>query len=96
MSKIVRLPKRAQVKLADTWDLSSLCASDEAWEKEFARLDKLIPGFEKFKGLVVVQGGTLDEGQGFEKLKVDAELYVSNRAHWLKEMEGARQVETVP
>lgn len=50
MSKILRLPKRSKVKPGDTWDLSSLCASDEAWEKEFARLDKLIPGFEKFKG----------------------------------------------
>jgi len=59
-------------------------------------ISKIVDGFEKFKGLVVVQGGTLDEGQGFEKLKVDAELYVSNRADWLKEMEGAKQVETVP
>ena len=50
MSKILRLPKRSKVKPADTWDLSSLSASDEAWEKEFVRLDKLIPGFEKFKG----------------------------------------------
>jgi oligoendopeptidase F len=50
MSKILRLPKRSKVKTADTWDLSSLCATDEAWEKEFAKLDKLIPGFEKFKG----------------------------------------------
>ena len=50
MSKILRLPKRSKVKTADTWDLSSLCASDEEWEKEFAKLDKLIPGFEKFKG----------------------------------------------
>ncbi len=50
MSKIVRLPKRSKVKPADTWDLSSLCANDEAWEQEFTRLEKLIPGFEKFKG----------------------------------------------
>jgi len=50
MSKILRLPKRSKVKTADTWDLSSLCASDEEWEKEFAKLDKLIPGFEKFRG----------------------------------------------
>ena len=50
MSKILRLPKRSKVKPGDTWDLSSLCTSDEVWEKEFARLDKLIPGFEKFKG----------------------------------------------
>ena len=59
MSKIVRLPKRSKVKPADTWDLSSLCASDEAWEKEFTRLEKLIPGFEKFKGKLGESAKTL-------------------------------------
>lgn len=50
MSKIVRLPKRSQVKAADTWDLSSLYESDEAWEKDFKKLEKQIDGFAKFRG----------------------------------------------
>lgn len=50
MNKIVRLPKRKDVKTADTWDLSTLCASDEAWEVDFKKLEKMISGFAKFKG----------------------------------------------
>jgi len=59
-------------------------------------ISKIVDGFEKFKGLAVIQAGTLDEGQGFEKMKMDAELYVTTRADWLKEIEGAKQVETAP
>jgi hypothetical protein len=59
-------------------------------------VSKVVDGFEKFKDLVVVQAGTLDEGQGFADIKVDAELYVSTRAGWVKEIAGAKQVETVP
>ncbi len=44
------LPKRSQVKPADTWDLSSLFASDEAWEEAFKKWEKKIPGFAKFQG----------------------------------------------
>lgn len=50
MSKVVRLPKRSQVKAADTWDLSSLVANDSAWQVEFKKLEKMIAGFEKFRG----------------------------------------------
>ena len=66
MSKILRLPKRSQVKAADTWDLSSLCESDQAWEKEFARLDKLIPGYEKFRGKLGESAKTLAECLKFD------------------------------
>ena len=34
-SKVKALPKRSQVKPADTWDLSSLFADDAAWETAF-------------------------------------------------------------
>lgn len=44
------LPKRSQVKTADTWDLSSLFESDEAWETAFKKWEKKIPGFAKFEG----------------------------------------------
>lgn len=50
MNKILRLPKRSQVKVADTWDLSTLCKGPEDWEAQFKKLEKMISGFDKFKG----------------------------------------------
>lgn len=45
-----KLPTRDKVKTADTWDLSSLFESDEAWEKAFAKWEKQVPKLEQFKG----------------------------------------------
>jgi oligoendopeptidase F len=50
MAAVLRLPPRSEVKVADTWDLAPMCASDEAWEGQFQKLDKLIAGYEKFRG----------------------------------------------
>ena len=50
MAAVLRLPPRSKVKVADTWDLSPMCASDEAWEREFQKLDRLIAGYERFRG----------------------------------------------
>ncbi len=55
MSTTKRLPARRQVKPADTWDLSSLFESDDAWERAFTEWEKQIPRYEQFRG-------TLDEG----------------------------------
>jgi oligoendopeptidase F len=45
-----KTPLRKDVKPADTWDLSSLFANDQAWEKGFKEYDQLIPGYDKFRG----------------------------------------------
>jgi oligoendopeptidase F len=50
MPKVLRLPKRSTVKIADTWDLTALSESDAQWEAQFAKLDKLVAGFAKFRG----------------------------------------------
>ena len=50
MAKAKQLPVRAQVDLADTWDLTTLYASDEAWEEAFDKIEKLLKKFAKFKG----------------------------------------------
>lgn len=50
MPKVVRLPKRDQVKPENTWDLSSLYSSDQDWELDFKKLDGLIAGYAKFQG----------------------------------------------
>lgn len=50
MNKVLRLPKRADVKQADTWDLSTLCKNEQDWDQQFKKLEKMISGFEKFRG----------------------------------------------
>ncbi|MCA9258184.1 MAG: oligoendopeptidase F [Planctomycetales bacterium] len=44
------LPARADVKAADTWDLSSLYADDASWERAFARWQKQIAKYDAFRG----------------------------------------------
>src|SRR5438094_3471294 len=50
MPKILRLPKRSEIKSSDTWDLAALCDSDPQWESLFRKLDKQIAGYERFRG----------------------------------------------
>jgi oligoendopeptidase F len=50
MPKVLRLPSRSAVKIADTWDLAPLCESDVQWEELFKKLDRQIAGYEKFRG----------------------------------------------
>src|SRR5690606_35937332 len=50
IQKIKQLPKRGQVREEDTWDLSSLFESDEAWDAAYAKWEKRIAGFAKFQG----------------------------------------------
>src|SRR3954452_10224681 len=45
-----KLLTRSQVKPADTWDLASLFKNDEEWERAFAKWEKQIPRYEKFRG----------------------------------------------
>ena len=50
MSNVKTLPARGTVKVGDTWDLSSLFASDDDWENTFKQFEKQIPQFEKHRG----------------------------------------------
>jgi oligoendopeptidase F len=50
MNKVKTLPKRSQIKVSDTWDLSSLESSDSAWERKFKDFQKTIKGYDKFRG----------------------------------------------
>lgn len=67
MSKIKTLPPRSKVKPEDTWDLTTLYPSDEAWEKDFARLEKLIPTYETFRGRLGESPKTLAECLKFDE-----------------------------
>ena len=44
------LPARSKVKQADTWDLGSLYSNDKAWETDFAKWEKQIKRYKKFRG----------------------------------------------
>jgi len=59
MKNVKQLPPRNKVKAPDTWDLSSLFPSDDAWEKAFARWEKRIAGYEKFRGRLADAAATL-------------------------------------
>lgn len=43
-------PKRNEVPLNDTWDLSSLYANDQDWNKALEEFEGMIGGFEQFRG----------------------------------------------
>ena len=47
---VKQLPPRSKVKIADTWDLSSLFPDDDAWEEAFTAWEKQIDGYAAFQG----------------------------------------------
>ncbi len=59
MTKIKKLPSRDEVQPADTWDLSSLFADDQAWEQAFRKWERRIPGFQRFCGRLGTDAATL-------------------------------------
>jgi oligoendopeptidase F len=74
MSKVKTLPPRSKVKLEDTWDLSSLYTSDDAWEEDFKKLEELIPTYETFRGKLGDSAAKLAECLVFdEKFERQAE-----------------------
>ena len=54
-----RLPKRSEVDPANTWDLASLFAGDEAWDAAFAAWQKQIDGYAAFVGKLADSPQTL-------------------------------------
>ena len=50
MNQVKRTPARDRIKPNDTWDLSSLYASDDKWDKAFERFQRQLSGFEQFRG----------------------------------------------
>lgn len=59
IAKIKQLPRRSQVKAADTWDLATLFADDAAWETAFDKWEGAIAGYEKFRGKLAEDAKTL-------------------------------------
>ncbi|HEX7449277.1 MAG TPA: oligoendopeptidase F, partial [Pirellulales bacterium] len=66
MPKVKSLPRRNQVRAADTWDLASLFADDAAWETAFKKWERRIGGFAKHRGRLGESPATLAECLKFE------------------------------
>ena len=47
---------------------------------------------DAFKGIVIVQAGSLDDIHGIENADPQAELYVSRRVPWLPALDGKGQM----
>ncbi len=67
---VQKLPHRNEVPAEDTWDLSSLYASDADWEKDFEKFGKLIPRYDSFRGRLSEGPQVLSECLEFD-LQVD-------------------------
>ncbi len=66
ISKTKRLPRRNQVKPADSWDLASLFADDGAWETTFRKWEAEISGYDAFRGKLATDAETLAAALRFD------------------------------
>jgi oligoendopeptidase F len=66
MSNPRKLPQRSQVRVEDTWDLSSLFADDGEWEKAFRKFEKQIARYAAFRGKLSDDAATLAACLGFD------------------------------
>ena len=69
IAKVKTLPPREKIKPADTWDLSSLYASDTAWETAFKKWEAQIERYDDYRGKLGEDAKTLAAC-----LKFDAEF----------------------
>ena len=51
--------KRSDIPVGYTWNLSSIFATDEDWERDFQTIQKRIPELEALKGTVAKSGQAL-------------------------------------
>ena len=70
MNKILTLPKRNEVKTEDTWDLTKLFETHEAWEEAYTQCESWIGEFDQFRGTLHESAAHLAKCLEFES-KVD-------------------------
>jgi len=79
MPKAKNVPKRSELKPADTWDLTKLLPSDAAWERGYRKLEGMIGGFERFRGKLGTSAKTLrdccDFDNAFDRLAEKLGVY---------------------
>lgn len=50
MAKTLSIPTRDKVALDDTWDLTKIYKTDAAWLRGYKKLEKMVDGFDQFRG----------------------------------------------
>jgi oligoendopeptidase F len=73
------IPKRSEIAVSDTWDLSHLYAGDEAWNADFAKYEKLYPRYLEFKGTLTTSAQRLKECLEFDR---ELDLLVEKLGHY--------------
>ena len=72
MKNVKQLPARSEVLESDTWNLARLYPDDAAWEADFAKLEKQIPGYAEFQGKLAdgaeVLASCLEFDRDFDRL----------------------------
>ena len=80
----IKLPLRNQLPENMTWDLSVLYSSFADWEKDFARLDDLLTGFNQFQGRLGESAATLkaaiEKSDELERLSEKVYVFAHLRA----------------
>jgi oligoendopeptidase F len=61
MAGVKNLPARKDVPVGDTWDLSTLCASDAAWDEALAVWEERIPQIAAYRGTLGTSAERLAE-----------------------------------
>ena len=60
------LSPRHKIKASDTWDLSSLYRDDDAWEKDFRKFERQVPGYDQYRGRLRESARTLSAALDFD------------------------------
>ena len=66
MASVQTVPLRSEVPVEDTWDLSSLCDSEDAWEAGLKEFESRIEGYQKYEGRLEESAATLREMLEFD------------------------------
>jgi oligoendopeptidase F len=74
-----RIPTRAEIPTADTWDLELLYPTAGDWVADFARLQEQYPRFAEFKGTIGKSPGSLHRCLEFDK---ELSLRVERLGHY--------------
>lgn len=61
------VPTRAEVPVADTWDLTPLYADADAWQRDFEQVRSTYPGLAEFKGTLGRAAADLGRALEFDK-----------------------------